>query len=146
MKLVTLFLDFEWNPLVFLKVIKNASVVKIVPLIDENLISLSMELISEKGWLGKHEMDVLINTLKKQLEKQEEKFLSEMERILKERNVVYVIERREGNLKKVLIDLFSEKPDKVVIFIRRRNPLLKVVKPILRGIMKNHQKIEIVKV
>ncbi|AJG40173.1 hypothetical protein TRQ7_01630 [Thermotoga sp. RQ7] len=138
------FLDFEWKPLSFLKRIKGSREVRIIFLIDEKLLTLSVELVAEKGWLGKHEIDSFVETLKRQLERKIETVSEEIRRVLEERKIHCEIVKRKGNMKEILLEMASKSKGKIYVFVKRRNPLWRVVKPILSEIAKKNKNIEVV--
>ena len=121
-----LFLDFEWKFSKISKFLKKKEKTKVILAIDRKLLELSAEIITEKGWLGEHEVESLVRALSSQFEKKRGIFLKKLEKNFPGLKV----ELSNENLKDLLKKLGGNS-DEIMVFIRKRGPFWGVVKPLL---------------
>jgi len=130
-------IDMKWDKLRFLKAIKGAKNIKLVTILDEELLSLSIEISAEKGWLGEDTITRLKRVLKEQMEKMKREYEKKASEILEQRDILFTIEHMVGNFKEKLLEISKHSPEKIVfVYKKGYNPYWQVLKPVIQDLCK----------
>ena len=130
--------DMKWDKKVFLKAIKGAKTIKVVTIVDDELLSLSVELAAERGWLGDNTVSKLLDVLKRQMARMKKDYEENAIKLLKERAIPFTFEHAEGNFREIVSGIAKEHPESIVFTHKKGyNPYWQVVRPVIRELCKN---------
>jgi|GEM_PF-1675224 len=130
--------DMKWDKKVFLKAVRGADTVKVVTIVDSELLSLSVELAAEKGWLGDGTVSKLLDVLKQQMERMRKVYEENATKLLKERSISFTFEHAEGNFKEIVSEIAKERPENITFTYKKGyNPYWQVVKPVIHDLCKH---------